>query len=403
MKLAYVSPLPSARRPAPTMDNVRVGALPQPSGVSDYSEELLPYLATSWEITLVVNGFVPAHPTLTRWPRLELHELPARAREFDRILYHLGNAPLFARIYNTALRTPGAIVLHDTVLHHLRAWQTLERGNVSAYVDALREAYGETVAEQARRNPFALDRFEYPLSESVIRAARGVIVHSVYARRFVQRCAPDIPVAHVPMGIRPMPRLDKDAARARLNLPQDAFIIAAFGEVQPHKRISVVLGAFAEFRMRRPQAQLVLVGHESPNYDLGAVMNWLGLGQEVRRVGFVPMDEYAAYVAAADVCVNLRYPSAGETSAALLRLLAAGKPVLVTRIAAYAELPEDICIKIEPDAYEQRWLCEAWEWLARRPDLCAALGANAQRYVARHHTLEQAAAGYTDFLMRLGT
>ena len=43
MKLAYFSPLN-----------------PQPSGMSDYSEELLPYLAADAEITLFVDGFAPA-------------------------------------------------------------------------------------------------------------------------------------------------------------------------------------------------------------------------------------------------------------------------------------------------------------------------------------------------------
>ncbi len=44
MRLAYFSPLN-----------------PQPSGISDYSEELLPYLAAQAEITLFVDGFEPTN------------------------------------------------------------------------------------------------------------------------------------------------------------------------------------------------------------------------------------------------------------------------------------------------------------------------------------------------------
>ena len=48
MKLAYFSPL-----------------LPHRSGISDYSEELLPYLARAAEITLFVDGFQPSNHAVT--------------------------------------------------------------------------------------------------------------------------------------------------------------------------------------------------------------------------------------------------------------------------------------------------------------------------------------------------
>ncbi len=38
----------------------------------------------------------------------------------------------------------------------------------------------------------------------------------------------------------------------------------------------------------------------------------------------------------------LRHPTAGETSASLLRLLGAGRPTLVTATGSFAELPPTI-------------------------------------------------------------
>lgn len=386
MKIAYASPF-----------------RPQASGVSDYSEELLPYLARTLDLTLVADNVTPTNPALAAFPKMDVRELVERAQEFDVILYHIGNAPLYANFYNTSLRAPGVIVLHDVVLHHLRAWQTIERGNPAGYVDALRATYGERVAARAAANLLAIDRFEFPLSEEPIRRARGVVVHSAYAARFVRAVAPQIPLAQAPMGIPPTPLIAPTAARAALNLAPDDFIVAAFGQIDPHKRISVALEAFAQFLAQHPNARLLLVGSVSPNYDVGALIQSWGIEHAARCTGFVSMDDYQNYVAASDLCLNLRFPSAGETSASLLRLFAAGKATLVTRTAAYAELPDSICVKIEPDAHEKNLLLEYLLYFAAHPQARDALGANARAYAQQHHTLERAAQGYIDFLKQLET
>lgn len=389
MRIAYASPV-----------------RPQPSGVSDYTAELAPALARTLDLTLVTY-VVPADPALAALPRIELDALPSRAGAFDAVLYHIGNAPLYAPFYSMAGRVPGVVVLHDLVLHHLRAWQTIERGDAGAYFDALGSAYGPAVAQRARANPAALNRFDYPLSEDLVRAARGVIVHSEYAARHVRAAAPGVPVAVVPMGIRADPPVSRAAARARLGVPDATPLVAGFGEVHPHKRIAVALEAFAEVLRALPPAdgppspQLVLVGSESPNYDVGAVIRAHGLERAVRRVGFVAMDEYRDWIAASDICLNLRYPSAGETSASLLRLLAAGRVTFVTRAGAAAELPDDVCVHVEPDAHERRLLVEYLTYFLGRPDARAQLEARARAYADREHSLERAVAGYVAFLAEL--
>lgn len=384
MKIAYASPL-----------------RPQASGVSDYSAELLPHLARAFDITLATDNLTPTDPALASFPKIDLRALETRAQSFDAIVYHIGNAPLFANFYESARHVPGVIVLHDVVLHHLRAWQTLERGNASAYFDALHAAYGETLAAQAQQNLAAINRFELPLSEELLRAARGVIVHSAYAAQFVRRAAPGIPVAQVPMGIPPTTKISMPAARAGVGIDDDTFVVSAFGEVHPHKRISVALEAFAEFLARHPDARLCLIGAASPNYDVVTILRALRIEHAVQRIGFVPLETYQNYIAASDVCLNLRYPSAGETSASLLRLLGAGKTTFVTRTGAYAELPDEICVKIEPDAHEKQLLVEYLEYFIRRPDAREQIGSRARAYVDENHTLAQTARGYAEFLNSL--
>jgi glycosyltransferase involved in cell wall biosynthesis len=374
---------------------------PIPSGISDYSEELLPLLARELQIELFVDNFTPTNPALSRFPIHPLREFNSRSRQFEVALYHMGNSPAHANIYKTLLEFPGVVVLHDLVLHHLRAWQTLERGDAKSYVEAMRADYGDAGAELARleaRGLAALDRFDYPLNGTVLRAARALIVHSEYSARQVQPCVPNTPIAVIPMGIVPMPQLPIEAARRHLNLPWDHFIVAAFGEVHPHKRVTVALEAFAEFHAKFPSSLFLLIGRESPNYDVEDVIASLELQAAVRRIGFAPAGEYENYIAAADVCLNLRSPSAGETSASLLRLLGAGKAVVVTRTGAYADLPDRVAAKIEADEYEQALLAAHLQFFAERPDVRAVLGMNARDFVAQCHTLEQSASAYADFL-----
>ncbi len=384
MRLAYYSPLN-----------------PVPSGISDYSEELLPLLAAQFDVALVVEGYTPANPALASFRRVDAAELARRAHEFDLVLYHMGNSPAHAGIYRALLETPGVVVMHDLVLHHLRAWQTLDRHDVAGYVEAMRADYGEAGAELARLESLGLanlDWFDYPLNGPVVRAARALIVHSEYGARQIQPLAPETPLAVIPMGIAAPPDIEASGARQALALPEDSLIVSAFGEIHPHKRVTVALQAFAEFHTRYPHSLFLLIGRESPNYDLAGLVRLLGLGDAVRPVGFAPRSEYEQYIAASDICLNLRYPSAGETSASLLRLFAAGKAVIVTRTGAYADLPDDTCVKIEADEYEQELLRAALELLAARPDLRAELGANARAFAAQGHTLARSAAAYADFL-----
>ena len=46
-----------------------------------------------------------------------------------------------------------------------------------------------------------------------------------------------------------------------------------------------------------------------------------------------------SYLAAADACLCLRWPTAGETSASWLRALVAARPTIVTRLAHLADVP----------------------------------------------------------------
>ena len=52
-------------------------------------------------------------------------------------------------------------------------------------------------------------------------------------------------------------------------------------------------------------------------------------------------------IEAADIVVHLRYPTARETSAALLRVLAQGRPAVISDVDNFAEIPDDAVVRAD--------------------------------------------------------
>jgi glycosyltransferase involved in cell wall biosynthesis len=382
---------------------------PAPSGISDYSEELLPYLGQYADITLFVeDGLRPNNPRLS--DQLDVLPLRRLARElrrrpYDALIYHIGNSPAHAGIWRAAQRLPGVVVLHDFVLHHFMLWYAanVER-NVQSYVRSMATRYGapgEHMAQLMIRSRFTDAAFDYPCCEPVVAAAHGLIGHNRYVCERVATIRPDLPIAQVPMGVPlPEPRA-RAAARANLNLAQSAVLLASFGHINAWKRVESALRVLQVLRNDGIDAHYLLVGSVSPNYDLHGLVQRLGLSNAVHLTGYVSHAHFAEYVAAADLCINLRYPSGGETSASLLRLLGAGRPTLVSATGSFAELPPGVAAQVDPGPSEAPLLLAYCRLLLTHPELAEQLGRQARAFVATAHTLPHAALGYVRFLARL--
>ncbi|MFL5735203.1 MAG: glycosyltransferase family 4 protein, partial [Chloroflexia bacterium] len=236
--------------------------------------------------------------------------------------------------------------------------------------------------------------FNYPLSDEVINRARGIIVHSQYMAGLVRGVRPDVPLSVVPMGVPLPPYIPKEEARARLGIDPDLFLMTSVGHLNPYKRVPATLRAFKALLMEVPNSCYLLVGSRSTNYDPTRQIEMLGLTGKVRTTGYASPQDFAYYLAASDVCLNLRYPTAGETSASLLRIMGAGVPVLVSRTGSFEELPDGAVGKVDVGDIEEDLLLEYLLLLARRSDLRTAMSQAARQYVAEHHTLEGAARGY---------
>jgi hypothetical protein len=224
MKIAYWSPLS-----------------PQATGVADYSEELLPYLAEAAEIHLFTDGYEPSRPEIRdrfRWhPAREFDRLAGTER-YDLNLYQIGNSSYHRYALNAALRFPGVVVMHDLVLQHLFLGLSVERGNVQLYVSEMKRAYGERGAALGRQIAAALGsdliRSKFPLCERLIERSYGVLVLTRYMQQWLRTRFGNMPVGkfigRAPHHYAPPPPLPASTpleARRLLDLPKDEFLVSA--------------------------------------------------------------------------------------------------------------------------------------------------------------------------------
>jgi len=374
-RIDYVSPLPPVR-----------------SGIADYSADLLPHLERECDLRVVrVPGQDVAEAFCARFAPVPFERLGEDGRL---PLYQVGNNAYHAAIVERALRAPGVVTLHDFALHHLLQERTLASGGLDAYVRSLVADHGwigGAVSLVPRWHGYGRSAlFALPAHRSLLAVQRGVLVHSEWARCALRDEGIETPVEVVPMPMPTPPEISPSVGlgfRERHRISSDSLVIGSFGFQTPIKRTEVVLRALAASGLEK--AVLVVGGAASPAIDLNAVARELGVTERVRFTGFLEAEEYRAAVAACDLCVNLRYPSAGETSAALLRVASFGKPVLVSSYAQFADLPEEVALGVPVSDESPREEVEALVAIFRRGleerGALREAGRRARAWVASHH------------------
>jgi glycosyltransferase involved in cell wall biosynthesis len=365
VKVAFFSPLP-----------------PEKTGVADYSALLLPALRKRLDVTVVRRGRKRA------------------PRGTDVALYHVGNNPdAHAWIVDALRKRPGVVVLHDFVVHHLVAGMTIGRRDGHGYLDAMEREHGVVGRLLAygvldkRIPPLWESRpQDFPLPWFVLDHATGLVVHSRTVRDLARAAGYEGPIWVVPHPAWPVPEL-------RVERTADGPVVGCFGVVNASKRIPELLRAFAAVRSRHRHDQqgatLLLVGPTSPGFDLDRRFQRLGLADHgVRRETWVDERRLWELMAGVDVSVSLRHPTMGETSGIAIRSLCLGKPLVVSDVGWFAELPDGVALKVPVDEGEVETLAAALELLVTRVDVREEMGHAAAALARREHDVDRVAELY---------
>lgn len=397
MRIAFFSPLP-----------------PAATGIADYAADVLALLAPRHDV-VAVHGQDEVDPALP-CPTQRVEHFAADG--FDAVVYQLGNAPAHDFMYPWLTRAPGLLVLHDLVLHHARARTFLAspealayaaephsasrraaaQGALDAYAAEVTHCYGAAgarVAETHLGTVGDLLPYAYPLFRMPVESARVVGVHNGFMAEAVAAEVPHARIARLvmPVTARAVNAAERAALRARLGIAPDDFVAGTFGLLTREKRVETIARAVARAGAAVPGLRLLLVGPVPDPDALARTLDRAGVRERTIVTGRVPLAELAAHMEAADAVVHLRYPTARETSAALLRVLAQGRPAVVPDLDNLDEIPADAAIKIDV-ADEEGEVTRAVLRLAASPALRQRLGERARRFAASEHSPPRALASY---------
>ena len=368
LRMAYVSPLP-----------------PERSGIADYSAELLPALAEYYDITLITDLSQIADPFLDRnFHRLPFSAFEKSGRDYDRILYHIGNSPFHVQIPSSLERYPGTVVLHDFFLSHLfNKLESLDGVSLwrNLYVS---HGYPGLMARAREGSDAAL--WAHPCNLAVLQHAAGIIVHSEHvldlARDWFGISTDGWKI--IPQ-LRRMPGgLDREEARKALGIPRDTFLVCSFGFLSEAKFNDLVFRSWLGSSLsRQSDCCLVFVGGDGAGRPY---QDNIFSSSQVRATGYVSREKYELYLTGADVGVQLRSElSRGETPRSVLDCMAYGMATVVSSHPSLTDLPADCVLRTSARGSEQE-LIAALERLYREPGYRAELGRHAREYVTATRT-----------------
>ena len=408
MRLALVSPLP-----------------PASTGIADYTMDVVRALGGAHVVELFHDQ--PHVAGSLKAPAFPMAELPGRAaaRPYDAVIYQMGNAPAHDFMYGWMERIPGAVVLHDLVLHHSFARRYLESPEAQAYaadpwsrekqaaaerahqsflaaIEAVYPGQGERLKDAHFNTTGDLLPYVFPLFEPALAGARAVGAHNSFMVDAIRSARPDLSCVHLTMPVQsvPVPAGAADAVRVKLGLQGAQAVVGCFGLVTREKRIETVARAVARVAEIHPDVRILLVGQVSDAAWLEGVLDRLGVSERTTVAGRLENDEFTAAMAITDAVVHLRYPTARETSAALLRVMAQGRPVIVSDIANQSEIPADVARRLD-SVDEEGDLARALEWVLRNPQAARAMGERARAFVMTEHSDARTRETYEQLLQPL--
>lgn len=366
-RIAFLSPLP-----------------PERTGVADYAVRVLPTLLPHFDVELIVHQEkVEMPPELAHLPRHPLSWLDQHPGRYRHIVYQFGNSPFHSHMMPLLQRHPGVVVLHDFFLSSMISYEQVTGAMPGVWTRSLLHSHGYA-AVQSSIAPDGLDRTkqDYPCNLEILQDATHVIVHSEYARQLARdwygpQAGGDWSPAQLPRAVPA--ENDRAAARRALGIGEDVFLVCNFGFIAPTKHcLELLQGWLASSLHRDARCQLVFVGANHGG-DYGRQMTdtiaAAGAGEHVKISGWTSDEDYFRYLQAADIGVQLRTGSRGETSGTVLDCMIYGLPVIINANGAMAEFPHD-AVWMLPDAFSQAALVDALETLhaddARRRALGAA-------------------------------
>jgi len=338
MRLAWFSPMP-----------------PVPTGVATCSRDVLAELGKRHAIHVYVHaGGAGAPLAAAEAPECvrvySAHDFVwrQRAEPYDLTVYQVGNSSHHDYLWPYLFRYPGLTVLHDAHVHHARAAALLRTRRPDDFRREFAANHADVSADLAELAVAGFDNqlyYGWPMSRLIIEASRLTAVHSAPLAARLREQFPHARITNIRLGHGEWLSADRistgrSRVRAAYRIADDAVLFGVFGGLTPDKRVPQILDALGAVIPYAPSAHLLLAGAPARHYDVMADVHQRGLSDRVTLTGYLPSEsELTDCIAACDVSLNLRWPTAREMSGPWLRALAAARPTITIDLEHLVDVP----------------------------------------------------------------
>jgi glycosyltransferase involved in cell wall biosynthesis len=384
-KLAYVSPLP-----------------PERTGIANYSAELLPALERYYDIEVVVDQATITDPWISaNYPVRNAAWLRAHAQYFDRVLYQFGNSHFHNYQVSLMADIPGTVMMHDSFIGDLSAWRAVQTGDPQGYRQRLYYAHGYKALLDDKNQGRNWTREYYPSNWDVFEQAVGIIVHSQYAINQIKYFHGDkVALKTRKITFPKRQRVQsRDVWRQSLGFRSEDFVVCSFGIVAPTKLNHRLLTAWLASSLANDvHCHLVFVGDSDGNdyvKSLRATIQNSHLADRVQITGYIDDERFHGWLDVADLAVQLRTQSRGETSAAIFDCMGHGVPQIINAHATSAELDPEAVFFLS-DLFDDADLTCALEYLYNNPKKRQLLADRSQQIIHQYHHPIVVAGQYRD-------
>ena len=388
-KLAYLSPLP-----------------PDKSGIADYSLDLLYELTNFYEITLITDNPHISHPWLLKNCSVRnVTWFKNNFANFERVIYHFGNSDFHLNMFDLLKNHIGVVVLHDFYLSgalQSRDYKTMALGNL--FGKSLYDSHGYSALLAYKAEPTGSVVLKYPCNKSVLIHSVGIISHSHYSTQLAHQWYGSNATRdwNIIPQLKPLVEASNSTQERKLLKYKDQdFLVCSFGMLSNTKLNHRLLEAWLSSSLaKKTNCYLIFVGeNDAGQYgkDLQRKINESAIQNRICITGFVNSEIYCRHLTIADIAVQLRSLSRGETSRAILDVMSYGIPLIFNAHGTMSEYPDDLCIKLQDDFSKQE-LISALEDLYRDKSLREQINKAERNYINEYHDPKVIGQKYYDVI-----
>jgi len=323
------------------------------SGISEYSEALVYGLAEYYDITLLTDNYKLDSKKLLKDFSQIVYKSGERYTEFDTIIYNIGNNPLFHMYMAEAMKdNPGFIILHDFILYYLAVGMHQKNKDIFQSIYKMEGVRGISIVKDSLKQKKEHDLLNHksiasklPMNNEIIEMAKGIFVHSNYTKELINTKFPYKNCCKIELIKMNIGKTDIDSfgfVQNKFKIPKNAYVIGSVGFISETKQNELCCKAIKLYNQTHEEKIYYLMIGEGDYVDSY-------LDKYILKTNFLEAEEYLLAFLRCCMIFNLRYPTNGETSAALIQAMELGKPCVVTDIGWFGELQNNMVIKVPFD------------------------------------------------------